>query len=119
MDAAHCITSLSCIIGQVQNDWQQHWLVAGNGIESVADLKGKRLSIDKLDQHPGLNAWLFLKQNGLEDGKDVQMIMGDRRAVERVRAVMSGAFDATFMGPVDAHRARELGAHVSTWVPSR
>ena len=29
-------------IGQVQNDWQQHWLVAGNGINSVADLKGKR-----------------------------------------------------------------------------
>lgn len=99
-------------IGQVQNDWQQHWLVAGKGINSVADLKGKRLSIDKLDQHPGLNAWLFLKRNGLEDGKDVQMIMGDRRAVERIRAVMNGAFDATFMGPVDAHRAQELGAHV-------
>jgi len=96
----------------VQNDWQQHWLVAGNSINSVADLKGKRLSIDKLDQHPGLNAWLFLKQNGLEDGKDVQMIMGDRRAVERVRAVMGGAFDGTFMGPVDQHRARALGAKV-------
>ena len=99
-------------IGQVQNDWQQHWLVAGKGIDSVADLKGKRLSIDKLDQHPGLNAWLFLKQNGLEDGKDVQMIMGDRRAVERIRAVMSGAFGGTFLGPVDAHRAKKLGARV-------
>src|SRR5262245_43986995 len=44
-------------VGQVQNDWQQHWLAAGNGIKSVADLKGKRLPIDKLDQHPGLNAW--------------------------------------------------------------
>ena len=99
-------------IGQVQNDWQQHWLVAGKGINSVADLKGKRLSIDKLDQHPGLNAWLFLKQNGLEDGKDVQMIMGERRAVERTRAVMAGAFDGTFMGPVDEHRARALGAKV-------
>jgi ABC-type nitrate/sulfonate/bicarbonate transport system substrate-binding protein len=99
-------------IAQVQNDWQQHWMVAGKGINGVADLKGKRLSIDKLDQHPGLNAWLFLKQNGLEEGKDVQMIMGDRRAVERVRHVMSGAFDATFMGPVDEHRARQMGARV-------
>jgi len=99
-------------IAQVQNDWQQHWLAAANGIKSVADLKGKRLSIDKLDQHPGLNAWLFLKQNGLEDGKDVQMVMGDRRAVERVLHVMSGAFDGTFMGPVDEHRARQLGATI-------
>jgi ABC-type nitrate/sulfonate/bicarbonate transport system substrate-binding protein len=57
-------------IGQVQNDWQQHWLVAGNGIKSVAGLKGKRLSIDKLDQHPGLNAWLFL---GRTDWKTARM----------------------------------------------
>jgi len=99
-------------IAQVQNDWQQHWMAVRDGINGVADLRGKRLSIDKLDQHPGLNAWLFLKQNGLEEGKDVQMIMGDRRAVERVRHVMSGAFDATFMGPVDEHRARQLGARV-------
>jgi ABC-type nitrate/sulfonate/bicarbonate transport system substrate-binding protein len=99
-------------IAQVQNDWQQHWLACGNGINSVADLKGKRLSIDKLDQHPGLNAWLFLKQNGLEDGKDIQMVMGDRRAVERVRHVMSGAFDGTFMGPVDEYRARQMGARI-------
>ena len=99
-------------IGQVQNDWQQHWLVAGKGVTKLADLKGKRLSIDKLDQHPGLNAWLFLKQHGLEDGKDIQMIMGERRAVERVRAVMAGAFDGTFMGPVDQQRALDLGANV-------
>ena len=99
-------------IGQVQNDWQQHWLVTGKDIRGVKDLKGKRLSIDKLDQHPGLNAWLFLKQNGLEDGRDVQMIMGDRRAVERIRAVMAGAFDGTFMGPVDQRRALDLGANV-------
>jgi ABC-type nitrate/sulfonate/bicarbonate transport system substrate-binding protein len=99
-------------IGQVQNDWQQHWLIAGKGVTKLSDLKGKRLSIDKLDQHPGLNAWLFLKQNGLEDGKDIQMIMGERRAVERVRAVMAGAFDGTFMGPVDQQRALDLGANV-------
>jgi ABC-type nitrate/sulfonate/bicarbonate transport system substrate-binding protein len=99
-------------IGQVQNDWQQHWMAVGNGINGVADLKGKRLSIDKLDQHPGLNAWLFLRKSGLEDGRDMQMVMGDRRAVERVRAVMSGAFDATFMGPIDAERAKALGAKV-------
>jgi ABC-type nitrate/sulfonate/bicarbonate transport system substrate-binding protein len=99
-------------IGQVQNSWSQHWLVAGNGVNGVADLKGKRICVDKLDQHPGLNVWLFLKQNGLEDGKDMQLIDGDRKAVERIRHVMAGAFDATFLGPVDQHRAKRMGARV-------
>jgi ABC-type nitrate/sulfonate/bicarbonate transport system substrate-binding protein len=87
-------------------------MVAGNGINTVADLKGKRVSVDKLDQHPGLNIWLFLKQNGLEDGKNVQLVDGDRRGVERVRHVMAGAFDATFLGPLDQYRARAIGARV-------
>jgi ABC-type nitrate/sulfonate/bicarbonate transport system substrate-binding protein len=99
-------------IGQVRNELNQHWMVAGNGINSVADLKGKRVCIDKLDQHPGLNIWLFLKQNGLEDGKNVQLVDGDRRGVERVRHVMAGAFDATFLGPIDQHRAKAMGARV-------
>ncbi|HZS63174.1 MAG TPA: ABC transporter substrate-binding protein [Xanthobacteraceae bacterium] len=99
-------------IGQVQNAWNQHWMVAGKNVNSVADLKGKRITVDKLDQHPGLNLWLFLRKNGLEDGKDVQLIDGDRRAAERIRHVMAGAFDATFLGPVDEKRAREMGAKV-------
>jgi ABC-type nitrate/sulfonate/bicarbonate transport system substrate-binding protein len=97
-------------IGQVQNQWNQHWMVAGKGINSVADLEGKRVTVDKLDQHPGLNVWLFLKQNGLEDGKNITLIDGDRRAVERTRQVMAGAFDATFLGAIDQARAKQMGA---------
>jgi len=99
-------------IAQVNNQWNQHWMVARDGINTVSDLKGTRVSINKLTGHPGLNVWLYLRQNGLEDGKDVQLVDGDRKAVERVRHVMAGAFDATFIGAVDQLRAKKLGARV-------
>ena len=60
----------------------------------------------------GLNVWLYLRQNGLEDGKNLQLIDGDNKPMERVRHVMSGVFDATFVGNVDQIRARKLGARV-------
>src|SRR5581483_1806220 len=76
------------------------------------DLDGKRVCINKLSGHPGLNLWLYLRQNGLEDGKNVQLVDGDRKSIERVRHVMAGAFDATFIGAVDRMRAEQLGARV-------
>ncbi len=99
-------------IAQVQNQWNHYWLVARDGIDNLADLKGKRVCVDKLDQHPGLNVWLYLRQHGLEAGRDVQLIDGDRRGVERIRHVMAGAFDATFVGVIDQSRAKEMGARV-------
>ena len=99
-------------IGQVNNQWNQHWMVAKEGINTVADLRGKRITINKRAGHPGLNLWLYLRQNGLEDGKDLQIIDGDKKGIERVRHVMAGAFDATFIGAVDQLRAKKLGARV-------
>jgi ABC-type nitrate/sulfonate/bicarbonate transport system substrate-binding protein len=99
-------------IAQTNSQWNQHWLVAAKSINKVADLKGKRLTIVKLKGHPGLNVWLYLKQNGLLDGKDVQMVDGDRKTEERVRQVMAGKYDATFVGAVDQMRAKAMGAHV-------
>jgi ABC-type nitrate/sulfonate/bicarbonate transport system substrate-binding protein len=99
-------------VAQVNNQWNQHWMVAKDGIDKVSDLRGKRISTNKRSGHPGLNLWLYLRQNGLEDGKDLQIIDGDRKPVERVRHVMAGAFDATFIGAVDQLRARQLGARV-------
>ena len=99
-------------IAQVNNQWNQHWMVAKDGINSAADLRGKRISMNKRAGHPGLNLWLYLKQQGLEDGKDLQIIDGDKKGVERIRHVMAGAFDATFVGSVDRLRAKQLGARV-------
>jgi ABC-type nitrate/sulfonate/bicarbonate transport system substrate-binding protein len=99
-------------VAQVNTQWNQHWMVAKDGINNVSDLRGKRISMNKRSGHPGLNLWLYLKQHGLEDGKEVQIIDGDKKAVERVRHVMAGAFDATFIGSVDQVRAKQLGARV-------
>ena len=40
------------------------------------------------------------------------IVDGDKKGVERVRHVMAGAFDATFIGSVDQLRAKQLGARV-------
>lgn len=56
--------------------------------------------------------WLYLRKHGLEDGRDVHLVSGDRKGVERTRQVMAGEFDATFLGVVDQLRARAMGAHV-------
>ena len=99
-------------IGQVNTQWNQNWMVAGNGIRGVADLKGKRLCIVKLRGHPGLNVWLYLRQHGLLAGRDVELVDGDRKSAERVRQVMAGEYDATFLGAIDQIRAQAMGARV-------
>lgn len=99
-------------IAQLANRWNQHWMVAREGINTVADLKGKRVVNAKISGHMGLNVWLYLRQNGLEDGKNMQLIDGDNKGVERARHVMAGIFDACFVGNVDQMRARKLGARV-------
>jgi ABC-type nitrate/sulfonate/bicarbonate transport system substrate-binding protein len=99
-------------IAQVNTQWNQNWMVAGKGIRSVADLKRKRLCINKLSGHPGLNVWLYLRHNGLLAGRDVELVDGERKTAERVRQVMAGEFDATFVGAVDQMRARAGGATV-------
>lgn len=99
-------------IAQLSNRWNQHWMVAREGINSVADLKGKRVVNAKISGHMGLNVWLYLRQNGLEDGKNFQLIDGDNKGVERARHVIAGAFDACFLGKIDTMRARKLGARI-------
>src|SRR5581483_8993772 len=53
-------------LAQTVNTLNHRLLVrADSGIERVADLKGK--TIGSYGSHPGLNDWLFLKQNGLDE----------------------------------------------------
>ncbi len=100
-------------VAQTNNIWKEHWLVTKNGIDTVAGLKGKRVCMDDFESHNGLNVWLFLHQNGLEEGKDVTLINGDKRPMDRVKKVMAGEYDATFVRAVEQKRARAIGAHVT------
>jgi len=100
-------------IAQTNNIWKEHWLVTKNGINILEDLKGKRVSMDDFESHTGLNVWLYLSLHGLEEGRDVELVNGERRAMDRVAKVMAGHYDATFVRAVDQRRARAIGAEVT------
>jgi ABC-type nitrate/sulfonate/bicarbonate transport system substrate-binding protein len=99
-------------IAQSNNSWRENHLVVSNGIRGLQDLKGKRVAMDDYDGHTGLNVWLYLRLNGLEEGRDVELVTGARRGVERAREVMAGKYDATFIRAVDQLRAKAIGAKI-------
>lgn len=94
------------------NTWGENFLVGTKGIKGVGDLKGKRVVMDDFTSHTGLNVWLFLHLNGLEEGKDVELVSEDLNGGERVQKVMAGDYDATFVRAVEQLRAKAAGANV-------
>lgn len=76
---------------------------ADSGIGKVADLKGKKFGTK--GNHPGLNDWLYLKQNGLDqDRDDYEMIqLGSaakdpvRKNMDMIEAIKNKEVDAAFM----------------------
>src|SRR5262249_60646067 len=99
-------------IAQSNNSWRENYLVMGNSINSLQDLKGKRVAMDDYDGHTGLNVWLYLRQHGLEEGRNVELVTGAKRGVERAKEVMDGKYGATFMRAVAQLRAGKLGARI-------
>jgi ABC-type nitrate/sulfonate/bicarbonate transport system substrate-binding protein len=99
-------------IAQTNNVWKENWLVGGPGIRGLKDLKGKRVAMDDFHSHTGLNVWRFLQLNGLEEGRDLTLVNGERKGMDRVRKVMSGDYDATFVRAIEQLRARAIGANV-------
>lgn len=100
-------------LAQTNNIWKEHWLVTRDGMKTVEGLKGKRVCMDDFESHTGLNVWLYLSLHGLEGGRDVELVNGERKAMDRVAKVMAGEYDATFVRVVDQKRAREIGAQVT------
>jgi ABC-type nitrate/sulfonate/bicarbonate transport system substrate-binding protein len=99
-------------IAQTNNLWKENWLVARAGIRGVKDLKGKRVAMDDFHSHTGLNVWRYLQIHGLEEGRDVELVNGERKGLDRVRKVMAGEHDATFVRAIEQLRARAIGANV-------
>ncbi len=100
-------------LAQAGNNWTENRLVVADGIRSIVDLKGKKVVVDKLTSHAGLNVWLFLRQEGLDaDRGDVDLVELRGAAEERWKRVLNGEFAGTFVTlPHDA-RAERSGAHV-------
>lgn len=80
---------------------------ADSGISTVSDLNGK--VIGSRGEHPGLNTWLFVKQNGLEEKVQLLRI---RNKVEQWEAVRDGKVDAAFVNPPADIFARRAGLRV-------
>ena len=99
-------------IAQSNNAWRENFLVCGKGINGLSDLKGKRVAMDDYDGHTGLNVWLYLKQHGLEEQRDVELVTDPVKGAERARGVMDGKYDTTFIRAVDRLRALKFGAKI-------
>src|SRR5882724_2144944 len=99
-------------IAQSNNSWRENCLVMGNGINSLQDLKGKRVAMDDYDGHTGLNGWLYLRQHGLKEGRDVELVTDPVKGAERAKAVTEGKYDATFIRAVDRLRALKFNAKI-------
>jgi len=100
-------------LAQAGNNWTENRLVVAHGIRSVIDLKGKKVAVDKLTSHAGLNVWLFLQQEGLDaDRGDVDLVELRGPAEERWKRVLSGEFAGTFVTLPHDTRAERAGAHV-------
>lgn len=99
-------------VAQSNNRWRENCLVAADGVDGIKDLRGKQVVMDDLEGHTGLNVWLYLRLNGLEEGRDVELVSGERRGLDRIRQVMEGTYAATFVRAVDRLRAMRLNAKV-------
>jgi len=78
-----------------------------SGISRVSDLRGKKIA--SKGQHPGLNTWLFIKQNGLLGDCTIERSRGDTPQWEIVR---DGKADAAFVTPPADVFARRAGLKV-------
>ena len=80
---------------------------ADSGINRISDLRGKKVA--SKGQHPGLNTWLFIKQNGLLGDCAIERFRGDTPHWEIVR---DGKADAAFVTPPADLFARRAGLRV-------
>src|SRR5437016_371290 len=78
-----------------------------SGINKVSDLRGKKVA--SKGQHPGLNTWLFIKQNGLLGECTLERFRGETPHWEFVR---DGKADAAFVTPPADLLARRAGLKV-------
>jgi len=99
-------------VGQTLN-LNYHRLVVqpDSGIDKIADLKGKVVS--HKGQHPGLNNWLFLKENGLDvDRGDIVMKKWRSEGKAAWEGVKVGEFDGALVTPPEDLFAKRAGLKV-------
>jgi len=102
-------------LAQLGNAWTENHLIVGDSIQSVQDLRGKQIAVDRKTSHAGLNVWLFMKQQGLDlDKDDYYLVDTDASTEKRVKGVLVGEFDAAFVDLPHNLRAVREGAREIT-----
>jgi ABC-type nitrate/sulfonate/bicarbonate transport system substrate-binding protein len=105
-------------LAQLGNLWTENHLIVGDSIQSVQDLRGKQIAVDKKTSHAGLNVWLFMKQQGLDlDKGDYHLVDTDASTEKRVKGVLAGEYDAAFVDLPHNLRAVREGAREITVEP--
>lgn len=100
-------------LAQAANNWTDNRMVVADGIKRVQDLRGKKVAVDKVNSHSGLNVWLFLRQEGLDvDRGDIELVAVPGSSEERWKRVLTGEFSATFVSVPHDQRAARAGARV-------
>lgn len=102
-------------LAQLGNLWTENHLIVGDSIQSVQDLRGKQIAVDKKTSHAGLNVWLFMKQQGLDlDKGDYYLVDTEASTEKRVKGVLAGEYDAAFVDLPHNLRAVREGAREIT-----
>jgi ABC-type nitrate/sulfonate/bicarbonate transport system substrate-binding protein len=81
-----------------------------SGISKLSDLRGKVAGVR--GEHPGLNTWLFLKQNGLDVDKGEIKFQRVGKGADIWEAVRDGQVDAAFVTPPADMFAQRAGLNV-------
>ncbi len=100
-------------LAQVGNLWTENRMIVTDSVRGVQDLRGKKVAVDRINSHAGLNVWLFLRQEGIDPEKnEVELIEAGESTEARWQRVLSGECDATFVGVPQDMRAAKAGAKI-------
>ena len=83
-------------------------LIVAKGINSIEDLRGKKVGIARFGGSADFLARYGLEKNGIKPGKDVTILQTGGNA-ERLAAVSQGAIQATLLEQGFAYQAKKAG----------
>ncbi|OBG29034.1 nitrate ABC transporter substrate-binding protein [Mycobacterium alsense] len=95
------------------------WFLGGPGVNSMEDLRGRRLAVHPAHTAPGCFARIVLRRCGLDPDRDLTCVArapGDYQM--DLRRLRDGSVDAAYVGSTLApdQVAEEEGFHVLAWV---
>ena len=103
----------------VNTDRPLFWFVGNAEVQSMADLRGRRLAVHAVDNPPGTFARIVLRKHGLDPDRDLHCVVrhpGDYQM--DLRRLRDGSIDAAYVGSTLSPEqvAAEEGFHLLAWV---